>query len=113
MRDLGVRLAASGHAVTYLTMKHWGPGPPPSLPGVRILGLTDPGQVYGDARRRIGPPLRFGLAVGRHLARQGGTYDVVHTAAFPYFPLLAAGALRRRGRYRIVADWHEVWTLDY
>jgi glycosyltransferase involved in cell wall biosynthesis len=37
----------------------------------------------------------------------------VHTAAFPYFPLLATGVLRRRGRYLIVVDWHEVWTRGY
>ena len=48
-----------------------------------------------------------------HLARRGGGYDVVHTASFPYFGLLAAGALRRRGRYRLVVDWHELWTREY
>jgi glycosyltransferase involved in cell wall biosynthesis len=45
--------------------------------------------------------------------RHGGEYDIVHTAAFPYFPLLAAAALRRRGAYRLVVDWHEVWTSAY
>ena len=48
-----------------------------------------------------------------HLARHGRRYDVVHTASFPYFGLLAAGALRRRRRYRLVVDWHEVWTREY
>ena len=48
-----------------------------------------------------------------HLARHGRRYDVVHTASFPYFSLLAAGALRRRGRYDLVVDWHEVWSRDY
>lgn len=113
MRDLALRLAACGHEVTYLTMRHWEPEAPPALPGVRIVGLTHPGRVYGQKGRALGPPLRFGLAVGRHLARHGRAYDVVHAAAFPYFPLLAAGALRRRGGYRIVADWHEVWPLAY
>jgi glycosyltransferase involved in cell wall biosynthesis len=37
----------------------------------------------------------------------------VHTASFPYFSLLAAGALRRRRRYRLVVDWHELWTREY
>ena len=55
----------------------------------------------------------FGLGVLAHLARFGGRYDVVHTASFPYFGLLAAGALRRRRRYRLVVDWHEVWTREY
>lgn len=113
LRDLALRLAQSGHEVTYLTMRHWRPDAPPSLPGIRVLGLTDPGRVYDEERRTLGPPLRFGVAVGRHLARHGRDYDVVHTGAFPYFPLLAAAAARRRGRYRIFVDWYEVWTLDY
>ena len=44
---------------------------------------------------------------------RGRRYDVVHTASFPFFSLLAAGLARRRGRYRIVVDWHEVWTRQY
>ena len=113
MRDLALNLAALDHEVTYLTMRHWDSAAPPSLPGVQVLGLARPGSIYGDDRRTFGPPLRFGLAVARHLIRHGGKYDVLHTAAFPYFPLLAAGALRRRSGYRIVVDWHEVWTRAY
>ncbi len=113
MRDLALRLAESGHEVTYLTMRHWSTHAPPSLPGVRLFGLTAPGRIYDQERRTLGPPLRFGFAVGRHLFRHRGDYDVVHIASFPYFPLLAAGALRRRGRYRLFVDWHEVWSLAY
>jgi glycosyltransferase involved in cell wall biosynthesis len=112
MRDLSLRLAALGHDVTYLTLRHWD-GEPPQLDGVRVLGLARPGRIYREERRSFGPPLRFGLAVARHLFRHGRSYDVVHTAAFPYFPLLAAGMLRRRSSYRIVVDWHEVWTRAY
>ena len=113
MRDLALQLADSGHDVTYLTMRHWDATNPPSLPGVEVVGLADPGRVYDGDWRTLGPPLRFGLAVARHLARDGRGYDVVHTASFPFFPLLAAAALRRRGRYRIFVDWHEVWTRSY
>ena len=111
-RDLALRLADAGHEVTYLTMRHWA-GDPPAPAGVRVLGLVPAGRVYADERRTMLPPLRFGLAVGRHLRAHGRDYDVVHTAAFPYFPLLAAGLLRRRGRYALVVDWFEVWTRDY
>jgi glycosyltransferase involved in cell wall biosynthesis len=111
-RDLALRLAQLGHEVTYLTMRHWDDAAP-ALPGVRVLGLTRPGRVYSESRRTFGPPLRFGLAVTRHLRRHGRDYDVVHTGSFPYFPLLAAGALRRRSGYRIVVDWAEVWTRQY
>ena len=51
-------------------------------------------------RRRTLPPLVFGLGVLWHLLRHGRRYDVVHTASFPYFSLLAAGAVRPLGRFR-------------
>ena len=44
----------------------------------------------GAGRRRILPPLVFGAGVLWHLLRHGRRYDVVHTASFPYFSLLAA-----------------------
>jgi glycosyltransferase involved in cell wall biosynthesis len=113
MRDLAVYLAEAGHAVTYLTMRHWDASSPPALKGVQVLGLTDAGRVYDENRRALGPPLRFGVAVARHLARHGRDYDVVHSASFPFFPLLAAALMRRRGGYRLFVDWHEVWTLAY
>jgi glycosyltransferase involved in cell wall biosynthesis len=113
MRDLALHLAKSGHDVVYLTMQHWDAEKPPKLEGVRVLGLVDPGRVYEDERRTLGPPLRFGFAVARHLARHGRDYDVVHTASFPFFSVLAAAAARRRGRYRLFVDWHEVWTRSY
>jgi glycosyltransferase involved in cell wall biosynthesis len=113
MRDLAERLAGAGHEVTYLTMRHWPEGQAPSLPGVRVEALTDAGRVYRDERRTLGPPLRFGLALLRHLWRHGRRYDVVHTASFPYFGVLAAAAARRRRRYVLVVDWFEVWTRAY
>ena len=112
LHDLALALARAGHDVTYLTMRHWD-GDPPELPGVAVVGLTPAGTVYAEGRRSLGPPLRFGIAVGRYLLRNGQRFDVVHSAAFPYFPLLAASLARRRGRFRLVGDWFEVWTRDY
>jgi glycosyltransferase involved in cell wall biosynthesis len=113
LRDLVLRLATLGHEVTYLTMDQWTPNPPPSVEGVHVIGLIPNGRVYGEGRRALLPPLRFGFAVLRHLARHGRGYDVVHTESFPYFPLLAAAVLRPLFGFRIVVDWHEVWTRDY
>ena len=62
---------------------------------------------------RSGRRCGSGFAVGRHLRRHGRGYDIVHTAAFPYFPLLAAGILRRRRGYELLVDWYEVWTRSY
>jgi glycosyltransferase involved in cell wall biosynthesis len=55
----------------------------------------------------------FGLGVLAHLLRHGDRYDVVHTASFPYFSLLAAAAARPVHRFSLVVDWHEVWSRDY
>src|SRR4029079_17169029 len=48
-----------------------------------------------------------------HLLRHRRSYDIVHTASFPYFSLLAAGLVRPMCRFRVVVDWHEVWTREY
>jgi glycosyltransferase involved in cell wall biosynthesis len=37
----------------------------------------------------------------------------VHTASFPYFSLLAAAIARPLARFRLLVDWHELWTLGY
>ena len=113
MRDLGLHLARAGNEVTHVTMRHWSPGDPPGSTDVRVIGVTDAGRVYSDERRTLLPPLRFGVSVARHLWRHGSEYDVVHMASFPYFPLLAASRLRRRGGYRLVVNWIEVWTKEY
>lgn len=114
MRNLAETLAADGHEITYLTRLQWDDDDAPDLPGVRVVAVSRREELYGPAgNRTIGEPLRFGRGVLRHLLRHGRDYDVVHTASFPYFSLLAAGAARRRGGYRIVADWHEVWSDAY
>jgi glycosyltransferase involved in cell wall biosynthesis len=112
-RNVSRRLAEEGHDVAYLTMRQWDSGAEPDLPGVRVIAVTGPMPLYVNGRRRILPTLRFGLGVLRHLIRHGRQYDVVHTASFPYFSLLAAAFVRPSAGYRIVVDWHEFWTRDY
>jgi glycosyltransferase involved in cell wall biosynthesis len=112
-RNLSLRLTEEGHEVTYLTLRQWGEAEEPDLPGVRVLAVAPRMLLYAGGRRRILPPLLFGLGVLGHLARHGRRYDVVHTASFPYFSLLAAGLARPAGRYRLVVDWHELWTGAY
>jgi glycosyltransferase involved in cell wall biosynthesis len=113
-RNLGERLAEEGHQVTYLTLRQWGRGERGEVPGVEVVAVGPRMSLYTeDGRRRILPPLAFGLGVLWHLLRRGSRYDVVHTASFPYFSLLSAAALRPLRRYRLVVDWHEVWTREY
>jgi glycosyltransferase involved in cell wall biosynthesis len=112
-RNLAERLAAEGHEVTYLTLRQWDGGERVELAGVDVRAVGPRMALYVDGRRRILPPLVFGAGVLWHLLRRGGRYDAVHTASFPYFSLLGAGLLRPLWRYRLVVDWHEVWTREY
>jgi glycosyltransferase involved in cell wall biosynthesis len=112
-RNLSERLADEGHDVTYVTLRQWEPGEDPGVRGVRVVAVGPRLELYAGGRRKIGPPLRFGLGVLRHLLRHGRRYDVVHTASFPYFSLLAAGLVRRFAGFRLVVDWHELWSRGY
>jgi glycosyltransferase involved in cell wall biosynthesis len=112
-RNLAERLASSGHEVTFLTRRQWERGVDPAVPGVRVVAVSPRMELYAGGRRQLLPPLAFGLGVLAHLLRHGRRYDVVHTASFPYFSLLAAGAAQRWGGFRIVVDWHEIWTRQY
>jgi glycosyltransferase involved in cell wall biosynthesis len=112
-RNVALRLAEEGHDVTYLTMRHWDAGAEPDLGGVRVVAVAQGMPLYIGGRRRILPALVFGLGVLWHLVRHARRYDVVHTASFPYFSLLAAAIVRPFARYRMVVDWHELWTRDY
>ena len=92
-RNLAQRLAADGHDVTYLTLRQWDRGEVGEIPGVRVVAAGPRMALYrADGPRRVAPPLVFGAGVLWHLLRHGSSYDVVHTASFPYFSLLAAGA---------------------
>ncbi len=113
-RNLAERLAGEGHEVTYITRRQWEDGAWPQLPGVRVVVVSRAEPLYGpDGNRTISEPLRFGRGVLGHLLRRGRDYDVVHMASFPYFSVLAAAAAQPRGGYRLVVDWHELWSADY
>ena len=113
-RNLAERLAADGHTVTYLTLRQWDRDVEPDLAGVDVRVVGPRMALYaGPGRRRVLPPLVFGLGVLWHLLRYGRRYEIVHTASFPYFSLLAAAVARLIGGYRMVVDWHEVWSRSY
>jgi glycosyltransferase involved in cell wall biosynthesis len=112
--NLAERLVEEGHEVTYVTLRQWDRGATPEIhPRVRLVTAGPRMPLYTGGRRRILPPLVFGAGVLLHLLRRGRRYDVVHTASFPYFSLLAAGAARPLARFSLVVDWHEVWSRDY
>lgn len=113
-RNVAERLVAEGHEVTFLTLRQWPRGTDPEVPGLRVVPAGPRFSLYSrSGRRRVGPPLAFGLGVLLHLLRHGRRYDVVHTASFPYFSVLAAGLVRPLRGFGLVVDWHEVWSRDY
>jgi glycosyltransferase involved in cell wall biosynthesis len=114
-RNVAERLVAEGHEVTYLTLRQWDRGEQLDLdPRIRVVEAGPRMALYtASGRRRVLPPLVFGAGVLWHLLRHGRRYEVVHTCAFPYFSLLAAALVRRRGRYRLITDWFEVWSDSY
>jgi glycosyltransferase involved in cell wall biosynthesis len=113
-RNLAERLVDDGHEVTYLTLRQWDRGERPEIDErVKVVTAGPRMALYTGGRRRILPPLIFGLGVLLHLLRHGRRYDVVHTASFPYFSLLAAGPCRPLCGFSLTVDWHEVWSRDY
>jgi len=112
-RNLAERLRER-HEIAYLTRRQWGEeGPGTSF---ESLAVSPGSELYTrSGRRRIWPPLRFGLGVFWHLLRHGRRYDAVHSASFPYFSLLGArlGLRLSRSSARLIVDWHEVWGPDY
>jgi glycosyltransferase involved in cell wall biosynthesis len=112
-RNLAERLVADGHEVTYLTLRQWDRGERAEVPGVAVRVAGPRMALYSGGRRRIAPPLVFGAGVLWHLVRHGRRYDVVHTASFPFFSLLAAALVRPVARYGLVVDWFELWSRAY
>jgi glycosyltransferase involved in cell wall biosynthesis len=114
-RNLADHLAAAGHDVTYVTLRQWERGERLDLdPRVRVVTAGPRMALYtASGRRRILPPLVFGLGVFVHLLRHGRRYDVVHACAFPYFSLLSAALVRPLRRYALEVDWFEVWSDSY
>lgn len=112
-RNVAERLAAAGHDVTYLTLRQWERGSDAGVTGVDVRVVAPRMELYTGGRRRLLPPIVFGAGVLLHLLRPRRRYDIVHTASFPYFSLLAIGAVRPLRGFRIVVDWHEVWTPGY
>lgn len=112
-RNLAERLAANGHEIIYLTLQQWDDGEAPNIPGVRVIPVGPRMPLYKAGKRRIIPPVRFGLGVLWHLLRNRHRYDHLHMASFPYFSLLAAAVVRPIARYRMSVDWFEVWSRSY
>jgi glycosyltransferase involved in cell wall biosynthesis len=114
--DALARGLADSNEVTYITREVEEEDPPGFRP-YRVIPVA-PNSPFYSARgnRRIWPTVRFGFGVFVHLLRHGRNYDVVQSASFPFFSVIAARlafALRRRNRPKLIVDWLEVWPRDY
>ncbi len=112
---LGRGLATS-NSVSYITRSVDAEIPVGARP-YRVVTVAPDSPFYSArGNRRIWPTVRFGLGVFVHLLRHGRDYDVVQSASFPFFSVIAARlafALRRRPRPKLIVDWLEVWSRDY
>jgi glycosyltransferase involved in cell wall biosynthesis len=112
-RSLAERLDRT-HSVTFVTRRQWGEEGPETP--FETIAVSPGGALYtSTGRRRIWPPIRFGMGVFWHLLRHGRRYDAVHSASFPFFSLLGAALALRltRSKARLVVDWWELWTREY
>ena len=100
--------------MTYLTLRQWERGEPRRRAGVRVVAS---GRGWRSTRRRA-PADRPAARVRRRRALRtccatGAATTWSTPPPFPYFSLLAAAPRGAVGRYRLVVDWHEVWTREY
>ena len=113
-RTLAEHLSES-REVVYLTRLQWNGAEGPGTT-FETVAVAPGGPLYTESgRRRVWPPIRFGIGVFWHLLRHGRRYDVVHSNAFPYFSLIGAWLALRvlRRRALLVADWFELWSREY
>lgn len=113
-RNLAEQLATNGHDVTYLTLRQWDHEADGEISGARVIAVGPRFSLYSPTgQRRILPPIVFGTGVLLHLLLRGRRYDVIHTASFPFFSLLAVACLRPIFRWRVIVDWLEFWSREY
>ena len=114
-RSLAERLAADGHQVTYLTLRQWDRGVDPAWsrastcgPSARGWRSTPAPAAGASCRRSCSAPACSGTCCVTAGATTPSTRARSRTSRCSPRPLVAAA-----GRYRLVVDWHEVWTRGY
>ena len=103
-----------GHEVTFLTLRQWDRGDEPtspacaSSPSGRGWSCTRGGRRRIAAAARVRPGRALASAAPRPPLRRRAHGVVSRTSRS--WPRRVA---RRAADFRIVVDWHEVWTRDY
>ena len=113
-RNLAERLAAGGHEVTFLTRRQWGRGARSRRPRrARGRRVTAHGALRGRAaahrsRRSSSASASWPISCATDGATTSSTRRRFRTSRS-----WRQHAARGRGRFRLVVDWHEVWTREY
>lgn len=111
-RALAEGLARAGANVTYVTRLQW--DNPPQIEGVEVVAVRGPRDIYhADGTRRVDQPIRYAVGLMSWMLRNRGSFDILHLANFPYFPLLATRAALARTGQPVLVDWFEVWPERY
>lgn len=109
-RRFAEEFAAAGHDVTYITRQHWDDDETPVVDGVRIEVVSTDRELYdANGVRRLGPALKYGLGLFRHLRGHRAAYDAVFVCALPATNVLAVRAGLAGSRIPVSVDWLEVW----
>jgi glycosyltransferase involved in cell wall biosynthesis len=110
-RTLAEEFAAAGHEVTYLTRQQW--DDQPELDWMDLTVVSHDRHLYDvNGTRTLGPAVRFGRGLFRHLRRNRETYDAVLVSATPATNVLAVRAALAGSAVVIAVDWLEVWRAD-
>jgi len=98
-----------------VTRRQWDTGEDPETDGFRPLVVAPGGRLYdARGRRRLLPPVLFGLGVFAHFARNRRRYDVVDCASYPFLALIAVRlALAGRRGVRVRVQWLELLSKQY
>ena len=112
-RNLGERLAADGHDVTYLTLRQWDRGDGPGRP--RRAGRRRRAADGALHRRAAADPPAARLRARRAVASAAPRPPLRRRPHRVVPVLLAArgGACAALCGFRLVVDWHEVWSREY
>ncbi|MDO9377316.1 MAG: glycosyltransferase family 4 protein [Nocardioidaceae bacterium] len=104
------RLASHDVSVQVHTMRWWGDGTPPTVPGLTFRALGRRWDLYTGTRRSIWQAVAFSGSTVRMLTRR---FDVLEADAIPFLPLFPLRLVTTLRRKRFVVTWHEVWGREY
>ncbi len=105
--EIGRRLAARGHDVTFVGWRWWDGAPVVRRDdGTWVHGVGTPPSLHdGEGRRTFREALAFAARVVPAVARIDA--DVIECSSIPYLPALALAPRAKARHIPLVVSWHE------